>query len=304
MITILIINKQVRRLLATTLALILLLGACGGSDQPQGLTVVATTTMLGDVVGNVVGENAQVVTLLPIGADPHDFQLSARQVATLNEADLVVANGLGLEGPMNENLSTAVSDGANLLVVGPLLDPLRLGDNDDPHVWIDPLRMADAASAIASEMTLIDNSVDWADRAEVYGVELLELDAEIQRVLSVVAEDDRKLITNHEFLRYFANSYNFTVGGTVFPGGASPVNPSSAYLADLVTTMQAEEAEVIFAEAGEPTALAETVADEVGGDVQVVELFIGSLGQPGSGAENLIDMLLANARRIAEALGS
>ena len=304
MITILIISKQVRRLLTSTLALVLLLGACDGSDQSHGLTVVATTTMLGDVVGNVVGEDADVVTLLPIGADPHDFQLSARQVAVLNEADLVVANGLGLEGSMNDILTAAVSDGANLLEVGPLLDPMHVGDEDDPHVWIDPIRMAEAVWVIATEMSLIDDSVNWADRADVYGIELLEVNAEIQRVLGIVAEDDRRLITNHESLRYFATRYNFTVVGTVFPGGASPVTPSSAYLADLVTTMQAEEAGVIFAEAAEPTTLAETVADEVGGEVQVVELFIGSLGEPGSSAENLIDMLLTNARRIAEALGS
>jgi zinc/manganese transport system substrate-binding protein len=304
MITILIISKQVRRLLASALALVLLLGACGDSHQSEGLTVVATTTVLWDVVGNVVADDGDVEVLLPIGADPHDFRLSARQVALINEADLVVTNGLGLEGSMDDVLAAASDDGVNVLTVAPLLDPIPLGAGDDPHVWFDPLRMKDAAVLIADELTLLDDSVGWADRASVYGKALDVADVETQRILSSIVAPDRKLVTNHDSLGYFASRYEFEILGTVIPGGSSLANPSSADLADLVNTMEAEGTNVIFAETTEPTALAETVADEVGGDVLVVELFTGSLGGPGSGAENLIDMLLTNARRIAEALGS
>lgn len=289
------------RALAT--GLLLMLGACGVQHQ-EGLTVVATTTMLGDVVENVVADDGDVEVLLPIGADPHDFRLSARQVALINEADLVVTNGLGLEGSMDDVLAAASDDGVNVLTVAPLLDPIPLGARDDPHVWFDPLRMKDAAVLIADELTLLDDSFGWADRAGVYGKALDVADVEIQRMLSGIAAPDRKLVTNHDSLGYFASRYEFEILGTVIPGGTSLANPSSADLADLVNTMEAEGTNVIFAETTEPTALAETVADEVGGDVLVVELFTGSLGGPGSGAEHLIDMLLANARRIAEALGS
>ena len=289
------------RALAT--GLLLMLGACGAQHQ-EGLTVVATTTMLGDVVENVVADDGDVEVLLPIGADPHDFRLSARQVALINEEDLVVTNGLGLEGPMDDVLAAASDDGVNVLTVAPLLEPIPLGARDDPHVWFDPLRMKDAAVLIADELTLLDDSVAWADRASVYGKALDVADVEIQRMLSSIAAPDRKLVTNHDSLGYFASRYEFEILGTVIPGGTSLANPSSADLADLVNTMEAEGTNVIFAETTEPTALAETVADEVGGDVLVVELFAGSLGGPGSGAENLIDMLLTNARRIAEALGS
>ena len=304
MITILIISKQVRRLLASALALVLLLGACGDRHQSQGLTVVATTTVLGDVVGNVVADDGDVEVLLPIGADPHDFRLSARQVALINQADLVVTNGLGLEGSMDDVLAAASDDGVNVLTVAPLLDPIPLGADDDPHVWFDPLRMRDAAVLIADELTSLDDSVGWADRASVYGKALDVADVETQRILGSIAAPDRKLVTNHDSLGYFASGYEFEILGTVIPGGSSLANPSSADLADLVSTIEGEGTNVIFAETTEPTALAETVADEVGGDVLVIELFTGSLGGPGSGAENLIDMLLTNARRIAEALGS
>jgi zinc/manganese transport system substrate-binding protein len=122
-------------------------------------------------------------------------------------------------------------------------------------------------------------------------------------ILDVVPAERRVLVTNHDALGYFADRYGFEVLGTVIPGGATLADPSSADLAELVATIQREEVPAIFAETIEPSVLAETVAAEVGDQVRVVELFTGSLGEEGSGAETLIDALIINARRIAEALG-
>ena len=78
------------------------------------------------MVANVVGDAATVEVLLPIGADPHDYQPSARQLALVNEADLVVANGLRLEEGLVDALASAEADGANVLEVAPLVDPIPL----------------------------------------------------------------------------------------------------------------------------------------------------------------------------------
>ena len=103
--------------LAAGLALILAAASCGGgsdagSDQLQ---IVATTTIIGEVVANVVGDDATVTVLTPNGADPHDFQPSSAQVAQINEADLVVANGLNLEEGLVDVLEAARADGVNVL---------------------------------------------------------------------------------------------------------------------------------------------------------------------------------------------
>jgi zinc/manganese transport system substrate-binding protein len=90
--------------------------------------------------------------------------------------------------------------------------------------------------------------------------------------------------------------------GTVVPGGATLAEPSSAELAALVEEIEAEGVRAIFAETTEPSVLADAIAAETGGTVEVVELYTGSLGEPGSGADTLIGMLITNARRIAEAL--
>lgn len=308
---------------AATAVFVTVLAACGGgAGNDDTLHVVATTTVLGDVVANVVGDDARLEVLFPVGADPHEYQPSSQQVAALSSADLVVANGLGLEGGLADVLHAAEEDGANVLEVGPLLDPLPLGEGHcdpaaehhhdheggdelgcDPHVWMDPLRMADAARAIATELAEIDAEPDWAGRAEAYALQLQEADAAIQDTLAAIPPERRLLVTNHDNLGYFAARYGFEIVGTVIPGGATLAEPSSEELAALVDVMRSHDVTVIVAETIEPATLAEAVAAELGDQVQVVELHTDSLGEPGSGADTLIGMLTTNAELLAAALG-
>lgn len=320
MITILIRRAPLRTLLST-LALGLLVVGCGTSDtsDSDALEIVATTSIWGDVVGEIAGDDASVEVLIPVGADTHDYQPTSQDVALLQEADLVIANGLGLEGGLSDVLESATEDGANILELAPELDPLTFGthggheeDGDvndgeehgslDPHVWFDPIRVDHAAQLIAHRLAEVDNSVAWEERADEYSEALLQTDEEISRVLDSVPAARRKLVTNHDALGYFANRYGFQVIAAVIPGGSTLADPSSAEMAALVEEMRSEGVSTIFAETSQPTRLAEAVAAEVGDEVSVVELYTESLGEPGSEAGTLIGMLLTNARRIGTAL--
>jgi len=284
--------------------------ACGDSDEPAPpgrVAVVVTTTMLGDLVRNVVGNDGDVDVLIPAGVDPHEFQASARQVAAIVSADLVVANGIRLEQGFDDVLDSASADGANVLRVGELVDPQFFHGQDssselDPHVWLDPLRMAEAAEIVGSELALLNPGFDWVARAADYAKHLRDVDVEIQGLLAAVPPDRRILVTNHDSMGYFATRYGFDIVGVVVPGGSTLAEPSSAAIADLVARVIAADVPAIFAETTEPTLLAEAVAAEVGRDVTVIELYTGSLGESGSGAETLIGMLVTNARRIVAAL--
>ena len=310
--------NRIRRMVSL-IAVLVIAASCGsdggtprgGGRQPSDgaggevLTVVATTTILGDVVSNLVGADARVDVLLPIGADPHDYRVSSRQIALILEADLVVANGLGFEEGILDVLEAAEADGANVFEVAELLDPVRLGEGGgawDPHIWMDPRRMAEGARLIAAELAALDGSVAWSERADSYSARLLEADEEITTILAVVPELDRKLVTNHAVFGYFATRYGFEISGTVIPSGTTLGDPSSAELAALVDKIREAGVAAIFVETTGPTALAEAVAAEAEGGIEVVELYTGSLGEPGSGAETLIGMLRINARRIAGAL--
>lgn len=267
------------------------------------MTVVATTAIVGDLVANVVGDHATVEVVIPLGADPHDFRPSARQLTAIAGADLVVSIGLGLEETLSDVLASAAQDGTAILELGPQLDPITRDDGGlDPHVWLDPERMAAATELIAGALADLDSTVDWGTAADAYAAQLAALDDEIAAILDAVPADRRRLVTNHEALGYFADRYGFEVVGVIIPGGSTLAAPSSADIAALAEVIATEEVPAIFAETTQPATLAEAVAAEADTEVVVVELFTESMGEPGSEAGTLIGMLRVDAARIAEAL--
>jgi zinc/manganese transport system substrate-binding protein len=301
-----------------------MVSACASQTDEAGapgLRIAVTTTVLGDVVGQIVGDDGQTDVLIPVGVDPHDFELSARQIADLTDADLVVVNGLGLEEGMADALAAMAADGVPVLEVGTLLDPVEFGAHEhdhadeengdeahavDPHVWMDPVRMAEAARVIAGRIASVapaSSTVDWVGRGEVTAGAILEMHAELETLVSSIPVERRLLVTNHDALGYLADRYGFEVIGVIVPGGSTLAEPSSSGLADLVATIREAGVAAIFADTTDPTNLADAVASEVGSSVQVVELYTGSIGEPGSEAGSYIGMMLTNGRRLADALG-
>ncbi len=297
------------------LGLALSLGACANTDRArgEGPLIVATTSILGDVTANLVDQAASVETIMPPGADPHDFEPSARQAALMREADLLVVNGLGLEEGLSDVIGAAAADGVTVLELAPLLDPLPFAagseggkDSLDPHVWQDPVRMATAVELIAESLTGLDtgrSGDDWTIRAARYQAEIMATHEEIEGWLAPIPPQDRKIVTNHEAFGYFAARYGFTIIGVVIPGGSTLAEPSPGQLADLIEMIENEGVRAIFAENTDPTLIAEAVAEELGEQVAVIELYTDSLGPPGSPAGTYLGMLRENARLIAQALG-
>ncbi len=318
-----------RRILLAVLATLLVGGvlvACGDSGDGDSaveagdaasLRVIATTTILGDIAENVVGGDGTVEALMAPGQDPHTFGLSARQAADLRDADLVVANGLGLEAAFTDVLIEAERSGTPVIFVAELLDPIPRGgpvDEDehaeagslDPHVWLDPLRMAEAARLIARALEAVGDgggATGWTERGQAYAASLEQLDVRVEAMLAAIPLDARKLVTNHDALGYFADRYRFDVVDVVIPGGSTLAEPSARDIAELAATIQRELVVAIFVETSVSDTLASVVADEAGEEVVVVALYTGSLGEAGSGAETYVELIRTNAERIAAALG-
>lgn len=287
--------------------------------------IVATTSILRDVTSELVGDGGEVSVLMPPGTDPHTFEASARQLARMQKADLIVANGANLEAHLQAALTEAEDAGVPVFYAIDHVDALTFdghGDEHDsnaehasesghnhekgsvdPHYWLDPTRMADAVGPLSERIAgLTDQPGTTGQRAHRYAGELEELDGEIAGMLAGIPDDKRTLITNHEAFNYFAEHYGFTIVGTVIPSLSTGAEPSAQDMQRLAETIEREGVRVVFAENTQPEQLAETLAQEVGADVQVVELYSDALGDEASDARTYPDMLRANAQLISDAL--
>jgi zinc/manganese transport system substrate-binding protein len=304
------------------------------------ITLFATTTVVGSVVQDIAtcvgNEPVAVEVLMPVGADPHDFAASSEQLALMSEGGVVVANGLHLEGGLSDALEQIEADGGTVLHVAEWVDPLPFGEHDDehdhaeeeaghdhaeeeaehdhadeeaehdhgefdPHFWFDLSRMALVAEELGRELEGILGDAS-PSCGETVAQEILATEEEVVAILSVISDDDRVLVTDHDAFGYFAAAYDFDIAGVVIPGGSTLAEPSSAELAALVATIEELGIPALMGNVYEQSDLMEAVAQE-SGSLTVVPLYVGSVGGPGSGAEDYQSMMLTNAQLIADALG-
>jgi zinc/manganese transport system substrate-binding protein len=260
-------------------------GACG---TPAGSTdgrkvIVVTYSVLGAVVKDLVGDTAAVTVLMPNGADPHEWEPSAKDIETMTKADLLVENGLGLEGGMGNAFAQAqaagvkrfvASDHITIRLVGSgeganAADPDQAPGAKDPHLWMDPMTIRDVVDALAVELKA-DLGIDVAPRAADLDRRLSSLNEEVAALVATIPEGQRTLVTGHESLGYFADRYGFRLIGAIIPSLTTSAEPSAADLAALAEKIRAAKVPAIFTELGTSPAVAEAVGSATG--ARVVEL--------------------------------
>jgi zinc/manganese transport system substrate-binding protein len=261
--------------------------------------VVATTSIWGDVTRNVACDGSvPVETIVPPGGDPHSFEPSLQDRETLSRAALVVANGGDLEASLQDTIDAAAGEGVALF---------RATDHvttsgDDPHLWMDPMRVAEAVPALADALVAAGADADTVERcSRTYLDTLTALHAEVEQILAEVPPEQRFLVTSHEALAYFAERYDFTIIGAVVPGGSTLGETNTAELEELAAAIERTGVRAVFAEEQHSAEDIDALAAEVG-DVSVISLFTDALGAPGSGAETYVDLLRTDARLVAEGL--
>ncbi|PPG48054.1 zinc ABC transporter substrate-binding protein [Rathayibacter sp. AY2B3] len=298
-----------RRWALASAAAVLLLSGCTAAEEDDRPLVIVSTNILGDVVGELVGDEAQVVTLMKPDADPHSFEISAQEAARLRSADLVVSNGLGLEEGLQQHLDEASGEDVPAFVAGDAVDVLDYGEGDaegspDSHFWTDPGRMIDVVDSLGPVLAALDG-VDPAavrDRTDGYRAELERLDSEMAAAFAAIPAERRALVTNHHVFGYLAERFDFDVVGAVIPGGTTLAAPSASDLADLVDAVERTGVPTIFAESSSPDRLVQALASEADIRVEVVELFTESLTGPEGGAPDYLAMMRVNTQRIATGL--
>jgi len=264
----------------------------GVSDSGKK-SIVVTYSVLGSIVKELVGGSALVTVSMPNGLDPHEWEPSAKDIIAINKADLVVQNGLGLEGGMEKTLEAAKDAGVKFFTASdyivvrhvgqgegiPTGDPDQAVGAEDPHLWTDPIAMKSIVSALASQLKS-DLGIDVDARALDLEARLDTLNQEVSDIVASLPQDNRKLVTGHESMGYLAQRYGFKLVGAIIPSVSTEAEVSAADLATLKEEIQENQVKAIFAELGTSSAVAKAIGDETG--VKVVELTTHSLPDDGS----------------------
>ena len=286
-----------------------------GLATGERLRLVATTSIVSDVVARVGGELVQLTTLMPRGSDPHAFEPTPQDVTTLTEAHAVFINGVGLETflePFLEALESRVaivpvSSGIALLDLTDGPDPggqedIHSDGGVDPHVWFDPLHVIIWTENIASALSAMDpdRADQYRGNAQAYETELTALDAWIHEQVATVPPAHRKLVTDHALLGYFAQRYGFEQVGALFPGFSTLAEPSAQDLAALEDAIREHGVRALFVGQTVNPDLAKRVAEDTG--VRVVTLYTGSLSEVGGPADSYLALMRYDVGAIVEAL--
>lgn len=314
-----------RKLYGIALIIMIALAACRPidesleGDENSRLKIVVTTTFIGDVVRQIAGEIAQVTVLLAPGQNPHSYQPAPQDMVKISQADIIFVNGLDLEGFLpvlldgssTEAELVVVSDGIQLQEIPDQVDS-DLADHEDeedhgrengidPHVWFNPNNLIVWSENIIRALSDLDpeHASDFLTNGEAYQEELIALDKWIREEINRIPESNRKLVTDHISLRYFAEEYGFTQIGAVIPALTTEAETSGQELAGLIDTIRDNQVKAIFVGIDFDPTLSRRVSEETG--VDLIQIYFGSLTDGGP-AGSYLDFMRYDVKAIVSGL--
>ncbi len=287
--------------------------ACGAdTSESDRLLVVTTVAPLRSIVEQVGGDRIDVLGLVPEGVNSHTYDPPPSAVGQLEQADLIVINGLNLELPTLELAEANRSDETRILQLGnEAVSPdqyvydfsfPKAGGNPNPHLWTAPHLAVKYAEIVRDALIELDpDGRDYySSNAERLSERLWELDEAIAEATQTIPEEHRRLITYHDSFPYFAPRYGLEIIGAIQPSNFS--QPSPREVAALIEQVKGAGVPAIFGSEVFPSEVLQTIAKEAGA-VQVSTLSDDDLpGEPGDAGNTLVGMMVENVRTLVTAL--
>jgi len=282
------------------LAAILALAACQETPAPARPQVVATIYPLWELTRQVAGERADVVSLVPPGVEPHDWEPAPRDVSLVQRASVFVHTGTGLDAWAVRLLGglsarTTVVNGARGLSL------LRQGDGVDPHVWLDPALASAQAQTIADGLAQADPAgrATYLDNAKALAARLDALDQAFAAGLRDCAR--REVVTSHAAFAYLTRRYQLTQ--VPIMGSAPEAEPSPAGLAAIVQTARRARVTTVFFEPLVSPRLAQTLAREIGATAMPLDPIEGVSREQAAAGTGYVELMQANLAALRVGLG-
>lgn len=283
-------NKFMRLSYLLVASFLVISSGCNKSVDPQThskLSVVATTTLVADLVHSIAGEAIVLESLMGPDTDPHLYKASASDLDKLRKADLIFYNGLHLEGRMDELLKKMRTQKASIFAVTDninhekLLFPPHFEDHPDPHVWFDPALWALGIPIVVKALSDNDpaNATTYAHNGERLAGAYKALHEQALKEVATLPAENRILVTSHDAFNYFGRAFGFTVVGV--QGISTATEAGLADVTQTIAFIKKYQVKAIFVETSVPHVLIERIAADantkVGG-----ELFSDALGPRGS----------------------
>jgi len=263
--------------------------------------IVASFSILGDMVEQVVGDHASVTTIVGPDADAHVYQPSVADARAVAEADVIFVNGLGFETWSDTLIAESGTEGV-VHVATEGITPVEVDGETDPHAWNSltngMIYVRNIADAMAEAMP--EHADDFAANAEAYIAELEALDAETRAKLAELPDDRRTVVTAHDAFGYLADAYGLTFLAPV--GIDTEAEPSARDLAVLIEQLKADGAAALFVENITSPALVQQISDETGIEIGG-RLFSDALSERGGPATSYLAMFQHNLGALLTALG-
>jgi manganese/iron transport system substrate-binding protein len=291
---------------AITLITLTYLFACGNANTPAptGLNVLATTSIVADVVAQIGGKYINLTTLLPVGTDPHEFSPRPQDAAALADATIIFSNGAGLEDAFLPSLLDSAGATGKVIEVSTGINLLSLSgtSGNDPHTWMDPNNVIVWTDNIAAALSRADpaHASDYQANAAAYAASLRDLDTWITAQVNQDPPSNRVLVSDHAVLGYFATRYGFTQAGTITGSFSSEAAPSAQELAALEDKIRADSVRAIFVTEASNQTLADQIAADTG--IHTVWLYHASLTDATGPAPTYLDFVRYNVNAIVKAL--
>jgi manganese/iron transport system substrate-binding protein len=279
----------------------------------EKLQVVATTNIVADIVSQVGGDAIELTPLLPLGDDPHTYTATPQDMVAVANAHVIFANGAGLEAEFLPKLTPNTDASVVYVSQGIEFRAFKAVDIEevnhehalegiDPHTWTTPVNAIIFVHNIEHALSALDpaNASIYKANAKRYEAELESLEEWVKEQIATIPADNRKLVTDHETLGYYADRYGLGQIGAVIPGFSTGTEPSARELATLEDSIHRYGVRAVFVGTTVNPSLVQQVAADTG--VQLVTLYTGSLGPPGSGVETYVDYIRYNTTAIVDGL--
>ena len=320
------VSPRERLTFVVAAACAVVLGACGGTSEVATEStpdttmkrplVVVTHEVLGSIVREIAVEDVDVRVIIPNGKDPHDYEPSAQDIALLDAADMVVANGEKFEPAFTKVLDRLVADGQSVFFATEHVtlrdgdehdehgehsdDQAHDGDKDvhgehDPHFFTDPVTVGELVPALAEALTA-STGVSHGARPAIAADAFVAADTAVREVFATLSPGSCKIVTGHDSLGYLADRYGCEIVGVVIPSLSGLAEATAQDFADLAEAMKTEKVSAIFVDEGTSTRVSDRIAAETGARV----VALPSHSVPSSGRYR--DYVTTVARAITDGL--